>query len=681
MTSRPGARIYTLISIASLFLSGSVAVWAQTNVLTWHNDNARTGQNTTEAILTPSTVSASKFGLLANVVLDGKVDAEPLYVSAMNLRENGLHNQVFVVTEHDTLYALEADTGAIEGSLSLLGPGEVPSDSRSCDQVSPEIGATATPVIDLNAGPHGTIYIVAMSKDSSGNYYQRIHAIDIVTGVEQFGGPVTVHATYPGTGDGSTGGVVTFDPKQYKERPGLLLQNGVLYTSWGSHCDIRPYAGWMMAYNQYTLGQIAAIDLAPNGNDAALWNSGAGPAADAAGNVYVAVANGTFDEALNSHGFPMNGDYGNAMLKLRLEGNSLVPIDYWTMYNSDAESDVDTDLGSGGLMLLPDMVDVGGNKRQLAVAAGKDHNIYVTDRNNMGHYDAVDDGTIYEQLTGALPGGEWSSPAYFNSHVYFGSVGQNLRSFSVSKAQILSSPVQTTPTNFGYPGTTPSVSAWGTSNGIVWATENTSPAVLHAYDANDLATEFYNSNQASGGRDHFGAGNKFVVPTVANGKLYVGSQNSVAIFGLIRQTPPPLPDGIYVLKNNSSHLVLDDPGLSTTSGIAMYQWSANGGPNQQWFVSYNGSGYYTVQNVSSKLFLTDADGSTTPGISLRQATPTQDPTQLWSLRQTASGYVIQNKASGMAIDDSNFNPNAGPNIILWPSNGGINQTWTLRQSF
>ncbi len=679
-TPRPQSRflLSALSGIVCTVPFASTPAQAQTDVLTWHNDNLRTGQNTAEAILTPANVNSARFGLLANVVVDGKVDAQPLYVSALAVSGKGTHNVLIVATEHDSVYAVDADNGTVLWQKSLLGAGETTSDARNCNQVTPEIGITATPAIDRLAGAHGTVYLVAMSKDASSNYYQRIHALDLSTGAEQANSPTVVKATYPGTGDGSTNGTVTFDPKQYKERPGLLLSNGVLYTSWGSHCDIRPYGGWLMAYNPATLAQTAVLDFVPNGSDAAPWNAGAGPAADPAGNVYLSLGNGTFDTTLTLQGFPNQGDYGNALIKVALSGNALTPVDYWTMYNSNSESNVDTDLGSGGLMLLPDGTDASGKTRQLVVAAGKDTNIYVADRNNMGHFNPNNNSTLYEELAGALPGGEWSSPAYFNAHVYYGSVGQNLRSFNVSAAKLVAAPVQTTATTFGYPGTTPSVSAYNSTNGIVWATENTAPAVLHAYDANNLSTEFYNSTQAANSRDQFGAGNKFIAPTIANGKVYVGTQNSVGIFGFVRQQTPILADGDYTLTNGFSNLVLDDPGRSTASGTAMYQWTANGGSNQEWFFSFNGQGYYTIQNVSSGLFLTDANGTATPGISLQQGTPTNNTAQLWSLTRSGTNYILRNAATGLVMDDSGFNPNPGPSVILWTANGGSNQSWKIQ---
>ncbi len=546
-------------------IAGTSICLGQTNVLTFHNDNSRTGQNLTETTLTPANVKSSSFGKLFTVAVDGKVDAEPLYVSGLSIA-GGSHNVVFAATEHDSMYAFDADSGTIYWQVSLLRSGETTSDARNCDQVTPEIGITATPVIDLTAGSHGTIYAVAMSKDGSGNYYHRLHALDITTGAEEFGGPTTVQATYPGTGANSSNGSVVFDPKQYKERPGLMMLNGIVYTSWGSHCDIAPYTGWLIGYDRTSLQQRNVFNFAPNGDEAALWNSGGAPAADSQGNIFVATANGSFDTSLNANGFPSGANYGNAFVKVAVNNGNLSAADYWTMDNSNSESDSDTDLGSGGIMLLPDLIDGNGKTRHLGVGAGKDSNLYVVDRDNMGKYDASSDATIYQQLSGALPGGIWSNPAFFNNSVYFGPVGNALRAFGISAAQLSNSPTSYTANSFGYPGVTPSISANGTQNAIVWAVENSSPAVLHAYDANNLATEFYNSNQAGSGRDQFGPGNKYIVPTIANGRVFVGTTNSVAVFGLFPQTSGPIANGQYVLTNEASNLVLDDPNLSPDPG-------------------------------------------------------------------------------------------------------------------
>jgi hypothetical protein len=501
-----------------------------TDVLTYHNDNSRSGQNLTELVLTPTAVNSTQFGLLRVLSADGSVDGQPLIASGLSV--NGtLHNVVYIVTESDAVYSYDADTGAALGHVSVLGSGETPSDTRGCGQVSPQIGITSTPVIDRGSGAHGTLYFVAMSKDASGNYYQRLHALDLVTLAELSHSPVVIQATYPGTGNNSVG-TTSFDPAQYKERAGLLLVNGTVYTAWASHCDHTPYNGWIIGYDQSTLAQTQVLNVTPNGNEGALWSSGGGMAADSTGNIFALVANGTFDTTLDSGGFPLQGDYGNAFVKLSTS-SSLQVTDYFDMDNTVAESNGDVDLGSGGPMLLPDLMDSGGVVRQLAVGAGKDAHLYVVNQANMGKF-SMSNNAIWEDMPGALPGGVWSTPAYFQSTVYYGDVGGTLKAFGIQHALLGTTPTSQTTTTFSYPGTSPSVSANGSSNGIVWAVENSSPAVLHAFAAANLATELYNSNQAANGRDQFGAGNKYMTPTIANGKVYVGTPSGVAVFGLLK---------------------------------------------------------------------------------------------------------------------------------------------------
>ena len=501
-------------------------------VLTYHNDVARTGQNLNETTLTTSNVNSSSFGKLFVITVDGKVDAQPLYLPNLTVNQ-ATHNVLFVATEHGSVYGFDADTGTQLWQITTLSSGETTSDDHGCGQITPEIGVTSTPVIDPKAGPHGTIYVVAMSKDGSGNYHQRLHALDVTTGAEELGGPQEIQASYPGTGDNSSGGKVIFDPGQQVDRPGLLLLNGLIYTSWGSHCDGRPYTGWLMSYNESTLAQVNVLNLTPNGNEGALWMSGAGPAADSKGNIYALEANGVFDTTLTANGFPNQGDFGNAFLKISVTNQQMAVADYFEMSNQLSENDSDTDLGSGGALVLPDLTDKSGNIHHLAVGAGKDGNLYVVDRDNMGKFNS-NKNNIYQQLSGALGGGIWSMPAYFNNTVYYGPVGNNIMAFPISNAMLSTNPSSQTNTSFEYPGATPSISANGTSSAILWAAENTSPAVLHAYDATNLANELYNSNQASGGRDQFGSGNKFITPTVVNGKVYVGTTNGVGVFGLLK---------------------------------------------------------------------------------------------------------------------------------------------------
>jgi outer membrane protein assembly factor BamB len=501
-------------------------------VTTYHNDNARTGQNLSETTLTLANVNASSFGRLFVISVDGKVDAQPLYLPNLNIAGHGTHNVLYVATEHGSVYGLDADTGTLLWQVSTLLSGETTSDDHGCSQVTPEIGITATPVIDPNAGPHGTIYVVGMSKDGSGSYHQRLHAMDITTGAEELGGPREIQASYPGSGDNTSGGNVIFDPGQYKERPGLLLLNGTVYISWSSHCDIRPYTGWMMGYDEATLAQVSVLNVTPNGNEGSFWMSDTAPATDANGNIFVLDANGSFDTTLNAQGFPSQGDFGNAFLKISTANKQLAVADYFEMSNQEQENSTDADLGSGGALVLPDLTDSSGNTRHLAMGAGKDANIYVVDRDAMGRFNpAAND--IYQEIQGALRGGVFSMPAYFNNTVYYGAVGDSIKAFAISNAMLASAPASQTSNAFPYPGATPSVSANGASNAILWAAENGDVAVLHAYDATNLANELYNSNQASGGRDQFGAGNKFITPTIVNGKVYVGTTNGVGVFGLL----------------------------------------------------------------------------------------------------------------------------------------------------
>ena len=511
---------------AKLNVSSTVSA-AGTDVITYKNDLNRSGQNLSESLLTLGNVASSSFGLLRNLSVDGKVDAQPLYVSQLSVSA-AAHNVVYAATEHDSVYAFDADSGAVLWKATLPAAGETTSDTHGCSQVDPEIGITATPVIDRAAGAHGAIYLVAMSKDASSIYHQRLHALDLASGAELNGGPTEISATYPTV----AGGTTTFSPGEYEERAALLLLNGTIYTSWTAHCDSKPYTGWIIAYTASTLARAAVLNVAPNsGAGPAIWMSGGGPAADSAGNIYLLTANGAFETTLDAGGFPNKQDYGNSFLKISTVGGALRVVDYFAMWNEVAESNGDVDLGSGGGMLLPDLHDSTQTVRHLMIGAGKDGNIYVVDRDSMGKFDPSKN-SIWQQLSGALPSGIWSTPAYFNGTVYYGEVGATLKAFALSGAKLSAAPASQSAATFAYPGSAPSVSANVTSNAIVWAHENVDPAVLHAYDAANLAHELYNSNQA-GNRDHFGTGNKYITPTVADGKVFVGTTAGVAVFGLL----------------------------------------------------------------------------------------------------------------------------------------------------
>jgi len=534
-------------SVTSANATLSVTATSPNDVATFKNDFARSGLNSSESTLTLANVNSMSFGLLHTVMVDGKVDAQPLYLAQVPI-SGAAHSVAFVATEHGSVYAIDADAGTPIWQVSVLANGETPSDTHSCTQVTPEIGVTSTPVIDRTAGPHGVLYVVGMSIDKSSNYHQRLHALDITTGAELFNGPAEIAATAP-----NSAGTTMFAPGQYEERAALLLANGQIYTTWTSHCDFAPYSGWIIAYNQTTLVQTAVLNVGPNSgasvpngtpfnmNGPAIWMSGDGPGTDAQGNIYLLTGNGLFEPILDVNGFPNMGDYGNSFLKLASTSSTLKVADYFAMSTEVAESGADLDLGSGGEMLLPDLTDSNGDIKHLAVGAGKDSNIYVVDRDNMGKFNASQN-QIWQEIDGVVPGnppgagsgGVRGSPAWFNGTIYYGDAGGTLKAFSVTNAKLSTAPTSQTAISFTYPGASPVVSASGTTNAIVWAHENTSPAVLHAYDASSLAHELYNSNEATGSRDQFGPGNKFIAPTVAGGKVFVGTTNTLAIFGLLQ---------------------------------------------------------------------------------------------------------------------------------------------------
>jgi hypothetical protein len=524
------------LSVATTSGSGPTPL----DVVTFKYDAARTGQYLVETTLTPANVNSGSFGLLRHLKVDGKVDAQPLYLSQLMIGGTA-HNVVFVATEHASVYAFDADTGAVLWQKSMLAFSEKPSGEQGCGQVIPEIGITSTPVIDRTVGPNGSLYVVSMSFDTSSRYHQRLHALDLTTGGELLNGPTEITATFP-----NAGGTTTFEPGQYEERAALLLANGLVYTSWTSHCDNPPYSGWIIAFKQADLTRASVLNVAPNSgaaqsggnglsiNGPAIWMSGDGPGADAAGNVYLLTGNGRFETTLDAQGFPNQSDYGNSFVKIANSGGALSVADYFTMSNEVAESMADQDLGSGGELLLPDMTDSTGTVKHLVVGAGKDAIIYVVDRDNMGKFNSAKNN-IWQQLDGALGGQIRSSPAYFNGNLYYGPLNSTLKAFSITNAKLSTAATSQSAATFGYPGASPVVSANGTTNAIVWVDDNSNTAltVLRAYDATNLAHELYNSNQATGSRDQFGAGNKFITPTVAAGKVFVGTTGEVAVFGLL----------------------------------------------------------------------------------------------------------------------------------------------------
>lgn len=513
------------------FLSALFAaclVNAQMAVLTYQYDNTRAGANTAEAVLTPANVNAASFGMLFAHTVDGQVYAQPLYLPNVTVPGRGAHNVVYIATEHDSVYAFDADNEAGSNasplwSVSFLGPGvtPMPAADTSCGQITPEIGITGTPVIDAASG---TIYLVATTKETAGasvSYVHRLHALDVTTGAEKPGSPMVIQAAYPGTGDGSS--TVTFNAKNHKQRPGLLLLNGVVYVAFSSHCDIGTYHGWMMGYDVATLQQVTVYNDTPNGNEGSFWNGGAAPAVDADGNIYIVSANGTFDYETEGP------DLGESYLKMSGAGGLSV-LDYFTPFNYASLNPDDLDTGSAGVTLLGDEAGSAAHPHLMA-GAGKEGRVYLIDRDNPGKWRAGADDQIVQSMPNAI-GSLFGNPAYFNQALYFCGSGDSLKAFSVANAQMSTKPTSTSSESYGFPGCVPSISASGNNNGIVWAIQ---PAgVLAAYDATNLANELYTSAQNSA-RDGLGASVKFSAPTIVNGKVYAGTQNQFVVYGLLPQ--------------------------------------------------------------------------------------------------------------------------------------------------
>ena len=509
-------------------------VLAKVNVLTYHNDSARTGQNTNETVLTPASVASADFGKIFSLPVDGYVYAQPLVVTGVTIPGQGVHDVVYVATEHDSVYAFDANSSTTPlWQVSFINPDAgittVNSDDVSCEDLVPEIGITSTPVIDTASG---TIYVSAKTKEVANNvtnYYHRLHALDLASGAEKFGGPVVVSATVAGTGAGNDGaGQVAFNPLTQFNRAALLLSKGVVYLASASHCDNGPYHGWVIGYGAQTLTLSNKFNTTPNGEMGGIWQSGGGPACDASGNLYVITGNGTFDPSASVN------CYGDSFLKLSTT-NGLKLADYFTPYNQAALSSSDLDLGSGGALVLPN--EAGGStvNQRLVVGAGKEGTIYLINRDNMRHYSSANDNLIVQSLVGVI-GSCFDTPAYFNKKIYCLGANDVLKAFTITNAHIATPPASQSATAFGFPGATPSISANGINSGIVWVLQTDAyasggPTVLHAYNANNVAVELYNSSNA-GTRDVPGGAVKFTVPTVANGKVYVGAQSVLAVYGI-----------------------------------------------------------------------------------------------------------------------------------------------------
>jgi hypothetical protein len=532
--------VKTALVVLAVLLA-SLAASAQTSILTQHYDTARTGQNTSESVLNPTNVNSTTFGKLFSIPVQGYVYAQPLYVPAVVIPGNGTHNVLYVATEHDMLYAFDADTGSQLWQVSFLINGAttvLPSDVGNTQDINPEIGITGTPTIDPTTN---TLYVVVNTKES-GNIIYRLHAIDITTGAEKFGGPVLISATVPGTAPDGNGSTVPLNPQWANQRPGLLLLNGYLYIGFSSHGDNGPWHGWLLGYNKTTLAPTGAWCTSPNGKGNGIWAGGSGLAADAGGGIYVATGNGDDTVATPAPPPSTTIDYGDSLVRVGVANGVPVPTDYFTPWNQSTLDTSDMDLGSGGVLVLPDQP---GPFLHVLIQSGKQGQVYVVNRDKMtsdgSHYcnGCTSDPEIIQSISSGA--GLWGMPAYWNSQIFLWGNGGHLQAYSLTSGMLSQSPTSESAESIGYPSSTPVVSSNGTSNGIVWAVETDyygsgGPEILRAYSASNVSDLLYGSNLTNG-RDTLGPAVKFVVPVVTNGKVYVGAQQEVDVFGLLSGEP------------------------------------------------------------------------------------------------------------------------------------------------
>jgi len=533
-------RWLVFIAVALSLLISFLSATGQVAVTTYHNDNYRSGVNAQETRLTPSTVNEVQFGKRLVLPVEGYVYAQPLYVPGVTI--NGVsHNVVYIATEHDQVYAFDANYGSLLWQKSFIGTAgrrrieTVPNQDVNCTDLVPEIGITSTPVIDLGSKQ---IYVVAETKEIIGLntiYYQRLHVLDIRTGTENLMGPyfaAPITARTLGTGAGSINGYLTFNPRLQIQRSALTLANGNVFVGWAGHCDNPPYHGYLMGFNAATARPSGVLVTTPNTYDGGIWMGGAGPAVDSAGSLYVPTGNGYFDANIGGN------DYGDSIIRVSWNGSFATVSDYFTPWNQAILNYVDQDVASGGALLLPDQP--GTPYPHLLLQIGKAGTIDLVNRDNMGHYNPSGDTQIVQTLPQAALWGIWGAPAMWNNTIYFGSFDAPLRAmvYDPVAQQIVNAYASATPETFAYPGEIPSVSANGSSNGIVWIIEtdnfqNNGSAILRAYDATNLAKELYNST-LNPARDQAGPTVKFTVPTIADGMVFVGAQNEVDVYGLLQ---------------------------------------------------------------------------------------------------------------------------------------------------
>ena len=675
---------------------------AQVNIATQHNDTSRTGANLNEPFLTPSNVTASQFGKLYEVAVDGQVYTQPLYVSNVTIPGQGIRNVVYIATMNNSVYALDADVGGKQYWKANFGPPVHPCDVEWHNNIThgSSVGIVGTPVIDTSTN---TIYFVSRNETgfnpqlcnwnssaqstgvNQGVFTQFLNALDITTGAPKFGSPVQIKATYT-----TTDGSITFNPQIQNQRPALTLANGNVYIAWASHDDLAAYHGWIMSYRASDLSQQDVYSDTTSGTLGGIWQAGQGLTVDSTGNLFVSTGNGSF-------GSSPTGvvQTGNSFVKL---SPSLTLLDYFTPSNSAVLNSGDQDLGSSGVLSIPGTT--------LITGGGKQGRMYLVDTNNMGHFNASMD-EVQQEFQSIFGNGTQhihGTPVYFNSTqsgplIYVWGENDFLRAYSFNTGSQL---INTTPialskmtapetnNNSAMPGGFLSISANGETNGIVWAStpfkgdasQSTTEGVLHAFDALTL-NELWNDKQNEQ-RDEIGNFAKFVPPTIANGKMFVptfGSltsadgSGSLAAYGLLTL----IPNGNYTLINVNSNMLLEVPGGSTTQGTVLDQAPTSGLKSQGWQVTNLGSNIVRLTNVQSGMDVDDQAGSTADSTPIIQFPFHGGTNQEWQITQVSPGiYTLTNLDSGFLLDVTGASKLAGAKLNQFQPNLQNNQRWTFK---
>lgn len=652
-----------MIACLAFAVAASPAGAAAVNVTTWRYDNTRAGENLSETQLTLSNVNSTSFGKLFSYGTDGYVYAQPLYIGSLAIA-GGTHNVLYVATQHDSVYAFDADKNAQLWKASLIdtahgaaaGATTVPSSDLGTNDIVPEVGITSTPVIDTTSG---TLYVVAKSKEN-GTYVHRLHALDMLTGNEKSGSPVVIQASVPGKGIGSVSGSIAFQPEWELNRTGLLLLNGHLYVAFAAHGDNGPYHGWLFSFDATTLKQTAVFNASPNGRGGGIWHSGAALGADTVNGVpRVFFVTGNFfttDTGSATPTPPYTGaqNYSNAVIRLDVTNGAMTIVDQWTPFDQDQLSSSDMDQTAGGTLLLPDQA--GAHVHEL-VQVGKNGRIEVIDRDDLGGFN-TSYNAIAQEINGQIKG-LWSTPAYWNGNVYFWGNGDDLKQFSVTNGQLSLAPIATGSPISGFPGASPVISSNGTSNGILWAVRTDtyttgSAAILYAYNASKVSTQLYNSAQNSA-RDAVGKAVKFAVPVVTNGKVYVGAQSEVDVYGLLATNPGTVPTptlsptpGVYA---TGPTVTIAD----SLSGAAIY-YTTNGTPPSASSTRYTAP--FTVGATSTVQAVATAAGLNTSGVVSGTYTIGTAPTIDFS-NGFASAKGLTLNGSAVNTDDSRLQLTTG----------------------